>query len=95
MRKTSQAKSAIDTRVAGDHMDDPPRRVHGATVTSWNDRSEVDPELLLPGLDNGPTVSGVAAPACSRPTSGTDTLPDGSRITFVSTDQFGSVSGSL
>jgi hypothetical protein len=93
MRKITQSKSAIDNQCTEDHTleDGRPRRIQGATITSWNGPPRVDLEALFDRSTGGPTVTGAARTVPDRPVSETVALPDGSRITFVSADQFKSV----
>ena len=92
MRKISKSKSAIDNPCteAGDQdhtdVDDRPRRIPGATITSWHGSPEIDLDALFERSANGPTVAGAAMPR--RHEKDTIALGDGTRITFSGTSQF-------
>jgi hypothetical protein len=93
MRKISQSKSAIDNRCTEDHTDadERPRRIPGATITSWNGAPQIDLEALFERSTSGPTVAGAAKAGPVRHANETVALADGSRITFVGPNQFKSV----
>jgi hypothetical protein len=94
MRKISQTKSAVDNQCTEDHTDadERPRRIPGATITSWKGSPQIDLEALFDRSRSGPTLAGAAKDAPNRPVDGdTVALPDGSRITFVGSNQFESV----
>jgi hypothetical protein len=93
MRKISQFKSAIDNLCTEDHTgaDERPRRVPGATITSWNGPPQIDLDALFDRSASGPTVAGAAKASPDRAKDNTVSLADGSRITFVRPNQFESV----
>lgn len=90
MRKISKSKSAIDNGCTGDYADveERPRRVPGATITSWHGSPEIDLDALFERPANRPTVAGAAQIAPDRPAKETVSLSDGTRITFSRADQF-------
>jgi hypothetical protein len=93
MRKISQSKSAIDNLRTQDqtYADERPRRIPGATITSWNGAPQIDLDALFEQSTSGPTVAGAAKSGPTRPADDTVSLTDGSRITFVGPNQFKSV----
>jgi hypothetical protein len=88
MRKISKSRSAIDRQSPADdnRLDERPRGISGATITSWNGSPEIDLDALFAGSANGPTVAG-AAPVGVRDRE-TVALSDGTRITFSDPKQF-------
>jgi hypothetical protein len=93
MRKISQSNSATDNRCREDHTDpdERPRHIPGATITFWNGPPQADLDALFDRSGGGPTVAGAAKPTSNRPADATVAFSDGSRITFVSLNQFMSV----
>jgi len=93
MRKISQSQSSINNVNTDDHTygDERPRRVAGATITSWNGPPQIDLEALFAGSGAGPTIAGGARSASDQPANATVTLTDGNCITFVGQSQFKTV----
>jgi hypothetical protein len=93
MRKISQARSAIDNLHTEDQTDadERPRRIPGATITSWHGAPQIDLDALFERSTSGPTVAGAAKAGSDRTVNNTVALSDGSRITFVGSNQFKSV----
>lgn len=94
MRKISKTRPAVRKGYAVDvELDDNrPRRVPGATITSWPGTIDLDLTMLLANPKNGATITGGAnqAPAASRDrylNNTTVALSDGTRITFVTSSQ--------
>jgi hypothetical protein len=93
MRKVSKSKSAIDDRYTEHHLeaDERPRRIPGATITSWHGSPEIDLDALFEQSASGPTVAGAARKFPDRRGKETISLSDGTRITFSGTNQFKTV----
>jgi hypothetical protein len=94
MRRTNKGSQAIDQQYPADAR---PRRIPGATITSWHGAPEIDPDAMS-GVDalfgvqaNGATVAGAAPANANRPSNGTVSMSDGESITFVSPSQFETV----
>jgi len=85
MRKVSKSRSTIDGLHIEDQTDadERPRRIPGATITSWSGSRPIDLNAPFEPSGSGPTIAGVATIPRGRPADGTVTLSDGSRITFV------------
>jgi hypothetical protein len=88
MRRISNGRRAVDQQ---DPADARPRRIPGATITSWHGSPEIDLGALFGVQVNGPTVTGAAPAKMDRPLTGTVSMSDGTSITFVSPSQFETV----
>lgn len=90
MRKISKSKSAIDNQHTEHHVDgdERPRRIPGATITSWHGSPDIDLDALFEQSASGPTVPGAAKRFPDRRGNETISLSDGTRITFSGTNQF-------
>jgi hypothetical protein len=93
MRKISKTRTTNDEQVpvGDDRLDARPRRVPGATITSWHGSPEVDLDALFAGSANGATVAGSAATSTAHSDHETVALSDGTRITFATPNQFKAV----
>ena len=100
MRKISKTRAS---RLEG-LGDERPLRIAGATITSWPGTATVDIDRLLAQPVPGGTVAGagsggdgvtsrggVVRPGKRSRNAGTVALSDGTRITFATAAQFGSV----
>ena len=99
MRKISKTRAS---RLDQDLGDERPLRIPGATITSWPGTATVDIDRLLAQPVPGGTVAGAGSggvtaqggmvrPGKGRRKAGTVALSDGTRITFATAAQFGSV----
>jgi hypothetical protein len=86
VRKISKSRSAIDNQYTD--IDERPRRIPGATITSWHGSPEIDLGAMFEQWANGPTVAGAAETRPNRRPKDTVSLSDGTRITFSGTNQF-------
>ena len=87
VRKLSNARSRGQGRdlSLNEQQDTRPRNIPGATVTSWHGPLDVNLDAFFAQRGTDTTVTGAAA---SRSAAGTVSLSDGTRITFLSPDQF-------
>jgi hypothetical protein len=94
MRKISQTRPVQGEQQGFDteRSDPRPRRVPGATITSWNGSPDIDLDALFAQPGKGPTVLGGTVAGNNRPARGTVSLSDGTKITFTRSDQFIDVS---
>lgn len=93
MRKISKARSLNLERntLNADLVDTGPRRIHGATITSWPGSPDVDLDAFFARPASGATVTGAIVAKTPQADSyiyGTISLSDGTRITFATAGQF-------
>lgn len=91
MRKISKTRSARHDRYAleVELPDTRPRRIQGATITSWSGPPDIDLTALFARPASGVTVTGAAPDGGSQkgcPPEGTVSLSDGTRIKFATTN---------
>jgi hypothetical protein len=94
MRKISKVTHATEEQQAADseRSDPRPRRIPGATITSWHNSPEEHLDAMVQMPAPGPSVAAATHGATSRTDINTVSLSDGTRITFPSSYQFGIVS---
>jgi hypothetical protein len=96
MRKISHARlirekqNRIDTELS----DPRPRRIPGATITSWHGSPQIDLDALFSQPRSGPTVASATLATGSRHAPATVSLADGTKITFALSSQFNNESDS-
>jgi hypothetical protein len=103
MRKISKTRaSSLDHDEMHTGLRDArPLRIPGATITSWPGSADIDIDSLIAQPLPGTTVAGAGSDSVTqnggapaphappdRPTRGTVSLSDGTRITFVTANQF-------
>ena len=84
MRKISKTRSMSSENSGFDaeRSDTRPRRIHGATITSWSGPVEVDLDALFARPCREATVAGAPAKPDSHADKNTISLSDGTEITF-------------
>jgi hypothetical protein len=84
MRKISHARFSNDDHARDTERSDPrPRRIPGATITSWHGSLEVDLDALFARISRGPSVGGAAIAPDTGSAPVTVSMSDGTQITFA------------